>query len=129
MAEEPNPQIGERALPDPARVVGLRARQHEGRDSRRDERDDDEAQRLEVLFDDPVVDGELGEIRRQERDGRVRHQRDDGQRGSSLVRLCEASQDAEPTARLPPRPVLDAHAPLVREVGAELPDLHPATTC
>ena len=57
-------QVGEDALPDPARLVGLGRRQHERRDAGSEERDDDQRQRVQVLLPDPLVDGELREVRR-----------------------------------------------------------------
>ena len=70
VAEELDAQVGERALADPARVVRLRGRERERRDPGDDESDDDEAQRPEIARLDAVVDGDLREVRRDERDQR-----------------------------------------------------------
>ena len=124
VVEEPDPEVGEGALADPAREVGLRAREDEGGDARGDEGDDDDRELVEVLRGDAVVDGELREVRREERDERVGDERDARERGSQPVRPREADERAEPSARLAPRPVVDTRAPLVAEMAARLPDLH-----
>ena len=59
MAEEVDPEVGQRALADPAREVGLRARERERGDARSDEGDDDDGETAEVALGDPVVDREL----------------------------------------------------------------------
>ena len=129
VAEELDPEIGERPLADPAGEVGLSTRQDEGRDARRDEGDDDERERVEIAGLDAVVDGELRQIRREQGDARVRDERYDCERRPRPVGACEAEEHADSSARLTPGPVLDLCAPLVREMASELPDLHPATTC
>ena len=129
VAEELDPEIGKRPLADPAGEVRLSAGQDEGRDACRDEGDDDERERVEIAGLDAVVDGELGQVRREQGDARVRDERDDGESRSRPVRACEAEEHADSPARLPPGPVLDLRAPLVGEMASELPDLHPATTC
>ena len=62
VAEELDPQVGERAFADPAREVGLRAREHEGGDARSEERDDDEVSVPQSPAVDAVVDGELRQV-------------------------------------------------------------------
>ncbi len=111
--EQADAEIRERALADPAREVGLRAGEHERCDAREQERDDDGAQRAQVPGGDSVVHGELHEERRQERDERVCDKRGDRQRRADAIRTSEAEEDAEPSPRLPPRPVFDAGGALV----------------
>ena len=125
MAEELDPEIGERPLADPAGEVRLSARQDEGRDARSNEGDDDERERVEIAGLDAVVDGELRQIRREEGDARVRDEGGDCESRAGAVRACEAQEHADSPARLAPRPVLDPCAALVREMASELPDLHP----
>ncbi len=127
--EETDAQVRERALPDPAREVGLSAREHEGCDSGEQERDDDDAQRAQVSRGDPVVHCELHEVGRQERNERVRDERGDGERGAATVGAGEADEHTQASSRLPPRPVFDAGRALVGEMAPRLPDLHcPAPT-
>ena len=111
MAEELDPEIGERPLADPAGEVGLSTRQDEGRDACRDEGDDDERERVEIAGLDAVVDGELGQIRREQGDARVRDERCDCERRPRPVRACEAEEHADSSARLTPGPVLDLVRP------------------
>ena len=129
VAEELDAEVGERPLADPAGEVGLSTRQDEGRDACSHEGDDDERERVEIAGLDAVVDGELGQIRREQGDARVRDERCDGESRSCPVRACEAEEHADSPARLPPGPVLDLARPARHEMASELPDLHPATTC
>ena len=46
-------------------VVGLSARQREGGDAGREEDGDDDGEGIEVARHDPVVDGNLREVRRE----------------------------------------------------------------
>ena len=113
MVEQPDPQIGQTALADPAGEVRLRAREHERGDAGDEERDHDDRERLQVAVRDPVVDRELREVRGEQRDARVGDERHDRERCACLVRLREAREHAEPTPGLAPRPVIDLRAALV----------------
>ena len=124
VAEQPDAEIRERSLADPAGEVGLEAREHEGRDPRGDERDDDDGQCAEIPGGDPVVDGDLREVRRQERDDGVGDERDDCDRRAAPIGTGKSHENAEPPPRLPPGPVVDPGGPIVGEVASRLPDLH-----
>ena len=83
--EDPQAQVLQRALADPADEVGLRVRRRPAHQRADDERDDDEVQRADVALLDAVVDRELRQRRRRERgrgrgDERDEH-RDDARRG------------------------------------------------
>ena len=124
VAEEPVAQVGEHALPDPAGEVGLHTGQGERQHARDEEQGDDPGQRLQVAVVDAAVDGELGEVRRRERDERVREQRGDRERCPALVRQRQPDEHREPPAGLAPRPVVHLRAALIEKVRAGLPDLH-----
>ena len=79
---------------------------------------------VEVALGDTAVDRLSGEVRRQERDCRVRHERRDGERRPAAIGAGELPERREPASGLGPRPVVDARASVLREVGARLPDLH-----
>ena len=66
VAEEPDAQIRERALADPAREVRLERRERERGEAGGHERDDDDGERLEILCEDAVVDRDLRQVRRQQ---------------------------------------------------------------
>ena len=74
--EEIAAQVGEHALPDPGREVGLRDRGDPAEQRRGDERDRPEDQRVAVAGDDAAVDRELRGERRREPDGGADEQRD-----------------------------------------------------
>ena len=112
MGEEPDPQVGERPLADPAREVGLQRREPEGDEPDDDERGHDPGELLQVAGLDPLVDGELREERRHERDEREREQRGDRARRArpgTAARARTASRGAAGVCRhdqsptLPPR--------------------------
>ena len=123
VAEEADAEIRERSLADPAGEVGLEAGEHEGRDSGRDECDDDDGQRAEIPGGDSVVDRELREVGRQERDDGVGDERDDCDRRAAPIGASKSHENAEPAPRLPPRPVVDLGGTVVGEVASRLPDL------
>jgi hypothetical protein len=129
MPEELDPEVCESPLADPARVVGLCGRKPEDRERRHEERDDDERDRLQRAVVDAVVDHDLGEERRHERNAGERDERDHGEDRPEPIGAGEPEQRPQASARPAPRPVVDPRATLVGEVAAELPDLHPATTC
>ncbi len=122
--EEPVAQVGEDALADPARQVRVHPREQEGRDRRQEEEPDDQGQPAEVELVDALVDRELGEVGRQERDERVEEERRERERRPPLVRQRQPGQQAEPSPGSAPRPVPDLAAALLREMPAGLPDLH-----
>ena len=76
MVEQPNAEVREGALADPAGEVRLRAREGEGGNAGGNECSDDQAQRVEVAGLDSVVDGELREVGRQEGDPRIGNEGD-----------------------------------------------------
>src|SRR5581483_11378183 len=73
-----------------------------------------------------VVERVLREVRRRERGGRRREERDDREGGAPAVRAGQAPEEAEPAARLPPGPVVDGRTALGQQVAAGLVDPHPA---
>src|SRR4029450_8789179 len=104
MPEEVDAEVRERPFADPAREIGLGAREDERRDARDEERDHDHRQTLEIARLDALVDGELRGGRRKERDARVRDERDDRQGRAAGVRPRQTKQYPQAAARLPPRP-------------------------
>ena len=82
MLEDPQAQVLQHALADPADEVGLRVGGQEVDDRRDQERDDDEVERAEVAGHDAVVDRELGQRRRRQRGGGRGQQRE---RSSAIV--------------------------------------------
>ena len=115
VAEERVAQVGEDALAGPAGEVRLRRRGRDRGEARDDEERDDPAERVQVAAADAVVDRELREVRRQQRDRRSRAAR---KRIASAVRaLYGAAQPRErrDAARgRAPRPVVDLPPPRAR---------------
>ena len=85
VVEQPVAQVGQDALADPAREVGLRVGQAPVQQPGEEERADDPPERRQVLVLDAVVDRVLGEERRRERGRRGEQERDDGERRPRLV--------------------------------------------
>ncbi len=67
VAEDPDAQVGERALADPADQVGLHVGHHPHQQRRDQERDDDQHERSGVVLVDALVDRDFREQRRRER--------------------------------------------------------------
>ena len=124
VAEELVAQVGEDALPGPAREIGLRAAHDPVERAGHDEDDDDLDEPPVVVGPDPVVEGELREVGRRERRERRCEERDDRKRRAQLVAGREPGEGRDAVRGAPPRPVLDFGSALHREVGAGLPDPH-----
>ena len=77
VGEDPQPQVLQRALADPADEVGLRVRRAPVHERADDEREHDEVKRADVAGADAVVDRELDERRRRERRRGRRDERDE----------------------------------------------------
>ncbi len=106
VSEDPQAQILQRALADPADELGLRVRRAPIDERADDERRDDEVQRADVAGHDPVVDRELGQWRRCERGCGRRDQREEHEHDPTAV---GAQQRREP-AQLAPAPAGRAQA-------------------
>ena len=120
-------EIGERALPHPAREVGLQRREHERQHAGGGKRDHDPREGVEVSGTDTVVDRELGEVRRREPDDRESEEREHSPRGAGSIGQREPQEHLQAAACAPKRPVGDRSAALLGEMTAGLPDLHADT--
>ena len=123
--EQPLAQVGEDALADPAGEVRLGGGEDERADPRKEEEHDDLREPVEIPLRDPLVDGELGEIGRSEADDGEGEQRGHGGRRPQAVRPREADEQADPSSRPPPRPVVHLRAALLQQVRARLPPSRP----
>ena len=105
VAEELVAQVGEDALAGPAGQVGVGGGEREREQRRAEEEEDDLRQPAEVAAADALVDRELRQVRRRERDERVDEQRAERERGAAAVGQRQPDEQAEAPARPPPRPV------------------------
>ena len=126
--EEPDPEVRQAAFADPAREVRLEAREHEGGDAREKERGDDDRERMQIAVVDPAVDREPGEVGRKKGDTREGDECHDREQRPAPIRPGKLEERPQAAARLCPRPVVDAGAARVGEVGPGLPDLHRAAS-
>ncbi len=90
------------AFAHPAGEVRLHAGERERGDAGGDEGHDDDGERLEIVRGDPVVDRELGEVRRKQGDEREAEERHDGERRPGTVGPGQADEHAEPAPGLAP---------------------------
>ncbi len=124
MAEERVPQVGQDPLARPAREVRLCCACDPVQEARDDEDDDHDDDGAVVLVADPIVEGELGEVRGCERSERRGEEARNGQAGAQLVAAREAGKRRNAAGRAAPGPVGDLGAALHRQVTPGLPDPH-----
>ena len=124
VAEELVPEVGEHSLARPAGQVRVRGGKEERGHRRGQEEDDDPGEPVEVRVVDPLVDRELREVGRRERDHGVGEQRRECERRAAAVGQRQPREQADALSRSPPRPVLYRAALLLGEMPARLPDLH-----
>jgi hypothetical protein len=124
VGEERIAQVGEDALARPAGQIRVDGGEDEGEEREDEEHGDDLRQPVEVAGADPLVDRELRQVGRRERDERVDQERPERERGSAAVRKRQPDEQTEATPRPPPRPVAYRCAALFREMAPRLPDLH-----
>ena len=124
VCEEPVAKVGEDPFADPAGQIGVRCRECEREQGGDEEERDDPRQPAQVLRLDPLVDRELRQVRRRERDERVGEERSERERRAAAVRQREPDEEAQPPARPLPRPVAHLATAQLGEMRPGLPDLH-----
>ncbi len=124
LAEELVAKVGEDALAGPPGQIRVGGGEGEGEQRRGEEQDDDLRQPAEVAGADPLVDRELRQVGRRERDERVDEERPEREQGAAAIGKRQPDEQPEAPPRPLPRPVAHSGAALLREVAARLPDLH-----
>ena len=103
VGEDAQPQVLQRALPDPADEVGLQVGRAPVDQRRHDEGGHDPVQRLEVARRDAVVDRELGEVGRREAGRGREHQRHHRHDHARAVWAQQLGDALQPPQRAPAR--------------------------
>ena len=130
VGEDPQPQVLERALADPADEIGLKVGRSPVQERGGDERHDDQVQRVRVAGSDAVVDRELGEVGGSEACRGRRDQRESREDHAAAVRaqeLREAPQlAAQRKRRASGEPLVASALTAVPSPSPDLPPGRPA---